>query len=220
MRSFFFLLFVSVSCFGQPSWLPLPSKPTQPPPPAVQPPGGGGEKPRVVYRDKVIDRIVRDTVFRVDTIVRVDTVVLVPVQYKYIIRYALTALNVDTKNPEWMDYSSTAEIIARDTASLRVGSEDLRQMGNLIDQFGNRIPQYDLITTGFTIQVMRDRATIEYRSAANIALFSGSFDSSGYLIASGEISESSMLAGIFPFNLFMGVSKKRIIIEIVREVLL
>jgi len=218
---FLLALVFPVLAFSQaPSW-------RQPAPAAVvgadAPTGKGADAPRTVYRD----RIVRDTVKLMDTLVRLDTVYRVdtirdtvqafPVQYRYVIRYALTGINVETKNPEWLDYSSLSEIIARDTATLKVGVETVRALGVIIDQFGNRIPQQDIVTTGFTIQVFGDRATIEYRGKNSIAVFAGSFDRNGFLIATGEIADNSLLLNFFPFNLFFGASRKKIIIEITRE---
>lgn len=174
---------------------------------------------KVVYRN----RIVRDTVRMVDTLVRVDTVrvtdtvQVLPVQYKYVIRYALTSINVDSRNPEWLDNASISEIVARDTATLKVGVETIRTLGSMVDQFGNRFPQQDVIVTGFTINVFKDRANMEYRGKNSIAVFSGAFDSSGFLVASGEITETGFFASFFPFSLFAGASRKKIIIEITRE---
>jgi hypothetical protein len=181
------------------------------------PAGEAASSPKVVYRS----RIVRDTLRLVDTVRVVDTIrdtiPVFPVQYRYRIHYALTSLNVEISNPEWLDYASYSEIVARDTAMLRIGSEDVRTLGSIIDQFGNKIPQQDIITTGFTINVRRDMAVIEYRGKNSVALFSGSFDLSGFLIATGEISETGILASFWPFSWFFGTSKKRIIIEITRE---
>jgi len=218
----FFLLPVSALSQSslRPSWL------SPPPSPAAMPPGGGGDAvSSSSFRPVVKVRTVRDTVrivvsdtvysVRVDTVR--DTVVFFPVQYKYTVRYALTSLNVDIRNPEWLDYASVSEIVARDTATLRVGSEEIRTLGNMIDQFGNSFPQQDIITSGFTINVFGDRANIEYRGKTSIAVFSGSFDASGFLFATGEISETSFFAGLFPFSLFFGTNHKRIIIEIRRE---
>jgi hypothetical protein len=179
--------------------------------------------PRVVYRDRRVIERVTDTVFvslfdtvRVVDTIR-DTVPAFPAQYRYSIRYALTGINIESKNPEWLDYASYSEIVARDTATLKVGVETIRTLGTMVDQHGNRFPQQDIITTGFTIQVFGDRATIEYRGKNSIAVFSGSFDRSGLLVATGEISETSLLGSFFPFSLFFGTGKKRIIIEILRE---
>ena len=213
MRYLFFLLLLSCFAFSQPSWL----QPSQPSPPVVQlPPALQPVKPKTVYRVDTVK--VRDTVevVRVDTIR--DTVSAFPVQYKYTIRYALTSLNVDMSNPEWLDYASVNEIFARDTATLRIGSEDIRTLGSLIDQFGNKIPQTDIVTTGFTINIFKDRANIEYRGKSSLAMFSGNFSDSGFLFATGEITETGFLASFFPFSFFFGSSKKRIIIEIMREV--
>jgi hypothetical protein len=212
MRYLFFLLLLSGFAFGQPSWL----QPSQPSPVVQLPPALQPVKPKTVYRVDTVK--VRDTVevVRVDTIR--DTVSAFPVQYKYTIRYALTSLNVDMSNPEWLDYASVNEIFARDTATLRIGSEDIRTLGSLIDQFGNKIPQTDIVTTGFTINIFKDRANIEYRGKSSLAMFSGNFSDSGFLFATGEITETGFLASFFPFSFFFGSSKKRIIIEIMREV--
>ena len=213
----FFVLLFSGFVFCQPSWLrPSQSSPVVQLPPSLQPSSPVVSKPRAVVR---VDTIrVYDTleVVRVDTIR--DTVFHWNAQYRYIVRYALTSLNVDMNNPEWLDYASVNEIVARDTATLRIGSEQIRTLGNLIDQFGNKIPQTDIITTGFTIQIFKDRAIIEYRGKNSLAMFSGNFDSSGFLFATGEITETGFLASLFPFSFFFGTSKKRIIIEIMREV--
>jgi hypothetical protein len=206
-----FLLFQCSPALAAPSWLPAFGGSSSS---AV----AAAAKPRVVVKS-VHDTIVRiDTLVKIDTLVRVDTVMQWNTQYKYTIRYALTALNVDIANPEWLDYAAVNEIIARDTATLRVGSEEIRSLGNIVDQFGNKIPQTDIVTTGFTIQVLKDRVMIEYRGKNSLAVFSGNFDNEGFLFATGEIAESSFLANIFPFNLIFGVSKKKIIIEIMREV--
>jgi hypothetical protein len=168
---------------------------------------------------EVHDTVVRvDTLVQMDTIVRVDTVMQWNAQYKYTIRYALTALNVEITSPEWLDYASVNEIFARDTATLRVGAEEVRTLGSIVDQFGNKIPQTDIVTTGFTIQVLKDKVMIEYRGKNSLAVFSGNFDNEGFLFAAGEITESGFLASFFPFNLFFRSGKKKIIIEIVREV--
>jgi hypothetical protein len=212
MTKFLFLFLFAANVFSQvPSWLV---------PPSLKKDTANAVKP--VYRTKVV----RDTVLRIDTVLRVDTVQTVDtvyhwnMSYKYVIRYALTSLKVDIDNPEWLDYSSVSEIVARDTATLRIGSEEIRTLGNIIDQFGNRIPQQDIITAGFTIQVMGDKVVIEYRGKNSVAMFSGNFDFSGFLVATGEIAETNFFASFFPLNLFFGTAKKRIIIEITREVYL
>jgi hypothetical protein len=226
MRFVLLLILLPVVCMSQPSVRPFWLQTPPPPPAASQPPGGGGngggdsvQKPvvkRITVRDTV--RIVSlDTVYLSKTDTVRDTVVSFPVQYKYTVRYALTSLNVEIRNPEWLDYASVSEIIARDTATLRIGSEEVRTLGNMVDQFGNRFPQQDIITTGFTINIFGDRANMEYRGKSSVAVFSGNFDNSGFLIATGEIAESSFLGSVFPFSLFFGVSKRRIIIEILRE---
>jgi hypothetical protein len=217
MKSFLVLAF-SVFAFAQPAWLTTVQPPAQPSqPPAVAP--APVAKPITVYKDRIVRQT--DTLRALDTIVRVDTIIdtvqVLPMQHKYKIRYALTKLNVEITNPEWLDYASYNEIIARDTATLKMGVEEIRTLGNTIDSFGNHIPQTDIITTGFTINIFGQRATIEYRGKSTLALFSGSFDNSGFLLANGEITETSMLASFFPFSLFFGSSKKRIIIEIIRE---
>jgi hypothetical protein len=205
----FFFLFLFCFANSQPSWLS--SNPKPPVHPAVSPPA------KIVYKDRIVEKIVLDTVVKVDTVVVRDTVISPPVQYKYMIRYALTSLNVDMANPEWLDYASYNEIIARDTATLKVGHEEIRTLGSVIDPHGNHIPQTQIITSGFTINVFGSRATIEYRGKSTVALFSGSFDNSGFLIANGEITETGFLASFFPLNLFFSSSKKRIIIQILRE---
>lgn len=216
MILFLFLFLCAVDLYSQPSW----RSPAAPPAGAgaqATVPAGDAASPKVVYRN----RIVRDTLRLVDTVRVVDTirdtVPVLPVQYKYVIRYALTGINVDTKNPEWLDNASYSEIIARDTATLKIGVETIRTLGIMVDQYGNRFPQQDIITTGFTINVRKDNASIEYRGNNSIAVFSGAFDISGFLIATGEITETGVLASFFPFNLFFGTSRKKIIIEITRE---
>jgi len=222
MRYVFVLLLVFFcnAVSQAPSW-------RQQPPPVTAGAGAGvavapaSSSSRVVYKTKLVSKVdtlrVLDTVFisKVDTIR--DTVNLMPVQYKYIVRYALTALNVEMSNPEWLDYASYNEIIARDSATLRIGTEEIRTLGSVIDQFGNKIPQTDIVTTGFTIQIKGDNAVIEYRGKNSLAVFSGSFDNSGFLLATGEITEANFLASFFPFNLFFRAGKKKIIIEILRE---
>jgi hypothetical protein len=214
--------------FTQPAWVtPSAPAPSQPAAPTVAPAPSApallapapASKPIVKYKDRIVRQT--DTLLITDTLVitKIDTVEIsvLPIQYKYKIRYALTKLNVEITNPEWLDYASYNEIIARDTATLKMGVEEIRTLGNTIDQFGNHIPQTDIITTGFIINVFGNRATIEYRGKTSIAVFSGGFDNSGFLLANGEITETSMLASFFPFNLFFGSQKKRIIIEIIRE---
>jgi hypothetical protein len=214
----FLLLFFSFSFSQAPAWLAPPAAP-----PPASPAAAAVVKPDTVVVSKVRIRTVKDTVILVDTLRIVqkdtvrDTVISFPVQYKYVVRYALTSLNVEMSNPEWLDYASVNEIIARDTATLKIGSEQIRTLGATIDGFGNHIPQTDIITTGFTINIFGNRATIEYRGKNSVAFFAGSFDNSGFLFANGEIAETGFLAGFFPFNLFFGSSKKRIIIEIFRE---
>jgi hypothetical protein len=226
MKIVFFFLIFACGIFAQPSWrVPAPSPASAPAPapaPAVEPaPVVSVAKPRTVYRDRVVKDTLRivDTllVSKIDTVRIMDTVSIMPIQYRYMIRYALTSLNVEMANPEWLDYSSYNEIVSRDTATLKVGSEEIRTLGNTIDQFGNHIPQTDIITTGFTINVFGDRVAIEYRGKTSVAFFSGFFDNSGFLIANGEISETGFLASFFPFNLFFSAGKKRIIIQIHRE---
>jgi len=211
MRLFIFvlLLFANFVCSQIPSWLSPPKKDTV-----------KSEPVKTVYRTKTVRDTVflRDTVVVNDTIQKTDTLYWWNTQYKYTVRYALTSLNVDISNPQWLDYASVNEIVARDTATLRVGSEEIRTIGNIIDQFGNKVPQQDIITAGFTINILRDRAMIEYRGKNSVAYFSGNFDSFGFLYATGEIAETSFLASFFPFSLFFSTSKKRIIIEIMREV--
>jgi len=215
-------IFIILVCFFGVVYSQAPVWRQQPPP--VTPPGGAGvavPPAAVEVRTKVVRKVdtlrVRDTVtvVKVDTIR--DTVVSSPVQYKYVVRHALTSLNVEILNPEWLEYASYNEIFARDTATLRIGTEEVRTLGSVIDQFGNKIPQTDIITTGFTIQVTNDKVSIEYRGKNSLAVFSGYFDSSGFLFATGEITETSFLASFFPFNLFFGTGKKRVIIEIKRE---
>jgi hypothetical protein len=214
MKIILLLAFFASLASSQPAWLGTP-QPSQPPTVAPAPVA----KPITVYKDRIVRQTdtlrVLDTIVRVDTII--DTVQILPMQYKYKIRYALTKLNVEITNPEWLDYASYNEIIARDTATLKMGVEEIRTLGNTIDSFGNHIPQTDIITTGFTINIFGNRATIEYRGKSTLALFSGGFDNSGFLLANGEITETSMLASFFPFSLFFGSQKKRIIIEIIRE---
>jgi len=177
--------------------------------------------PAVVYRVKHVTDTLRITdtvtVQRTDTLRISDTISVYPVQHKYVVRYALTALNVDMANPEWLDYASYNEIVARDTATLRIGAEEIRELGSAIDQFGNKIPQTDIVTTGFTIQIFGDRATIEYRGKNSVAVFSGNFDANGLLYAIGEVTETNFLASIFPFNFIFKSGRKKIIIEILRE---
>ena len=214
----FLLLLFAVNLHSQPSWrtaAPAAGAGAQ----ATAPVAGAASSPRVVYRDKIVRDTVRmvDTLVRVDTVRVSDTVRVLPVQYKYVIRYALTSINVDSKNLEWLDDASVSEIIARDTATLKVGVETIRTLGIVVDQYGNRFPQQDIIVAGFTINVFGDRANMEYRGKSSVAVFSGSFDLSGFLIASGEISETNFLASFFPFSLFFGSSRKKIVIEIVRE---
>jgi len=215
MKSFFLLLLVFITLlFATPSWLSLGGNNNS---------GGSGSSgaavKRVAVHDTVyVDRVQFDTVVVVDTVVKIDTVVKLPVQYKYVVRYALTSLNVEMTNPAWLDYASVNEIVARDTATLRIGSEEIRTIGNIIDSWGNKVPQQDIITAGFTININGDRVVIEYRGKNSLAMFSGSFDKDGFLFATGEITESSFALDFFPFNLFFGASKKRIIIEIFREV--
>ena len=213
MRRFLFVLMLmaGVSFSQIPNWLVPPKKDSV-----------GLKKDSVVtvYRTKTVrDTVVfRDTVVVRDTVQKTDTLYFWNTQYKYIVRYALTSLNVDISSPQWLDYASVNEIVARDTATLRIGSEEIRTIGNIVDQFGNKIPQQDIITAGFTINILKDRVVIEYRGKNSVAYFSGNFDSFGFLYAVGEISETSLLASFFPFNLFFGASRKKIIIEIVREV--
>jgi len=212
IRFLFLLLFVANSYSQMPSWLlGSPKKDST-----------AKESPKVIYKTKnIIDTVfVRDTIIKNDTLLITDTLYHWNTQYKYTIRYALTSLNVDLSNPEWLDYASVNEIISRDTATLRIGNEEIRLLGNIIDQFGNKIPQNDIITAGFTINIFKDKVFIEYRGKNSLALFSGSFDESGFLIATGEISETNFLASFFPFNLFFRSGKKRIIIEVIREVYL
>lgn len=217
MRIISILLALAVYGYSQlPSWLS--SRPAAGA--GVQPLPAAAEKPKTVVKTVRDTITIMDTVTVTDTVTIIDTIVAWPVQYKYNIRYALCNINISTDGVEWHDYSSFAEIVARDTATLRVGSEDLVFYGNIIDQFGNRLPQYNLITTGFTISVQNDRAVIEYRGKNSVAFFSGSFDPSGYLVATGEIEDSGLLANMFPFSLFFGSNRKKVIIEIVREVFL
>jgi len=213
MRVLFFLfLLVVVSLSAPPSWLPFGSQGNAS--------SSSGSKP--VIKTKVVHDTITvlktDTIMQVDTIVKVDTVMQWNTQYKYTVRYALTKLNVDITNPEWLDYAAVNEIVARDTATLRIGTEEIRSLGSIIDQFGNKVPQTDIITTGFTIQIMKDKVVIEYRGKNSLAVFSGNFDNEGFLFATGEITETSFLASFFPFSLFAGSGKKKIIIEIMREV--
>ena len=220
----FFLIAFSFSYSQAPGWLSRPALPS-----SASAPSSSSEKPKVVYRTKVETRV--DTVRVFDTVrtVRVDTirdtvpVPVLPLQYKYVIRYALAAVNIELNKSkklgsgfDWSDHASVSEIFARDSATLRVGVEEIRTLGHIIDQFGNRIPQQEVITTGFTINVLGDRAVIEYRGSKSVALFSGNFVD-GYLLASAEIEDSGIVAEIFPFNLFFGTNRKRVIIEIVRE---
>jgi hypothetical protein len=216
MKKLFLFLLFSTPVFCQPAWLavgyPFQSSSSS----QLSSSSYEQQRSRVVYRKDTVKVYDTVNVVRVDTIR--DTVYYWNSQYKYIVRYALTSLNVDITNPEWLDYASVNEIVARDTATLRIGSEEIRTLGNLIDQFGNKIPQTDIITTGFTIQIFKDRAIIEYRGKNSLAMFSGNFDSAGFLFATGEITETGFLSSFFPFSLFFGSSKKRIIIEIMREV--
>jgi hypothetical protein len=221
MMSVFLLLLLAAVSHPQPSWRS--ALPAGAGAQASAPAGGQPSPAKIVYRLKTV----RDTVRVADTLVRLDTVVVrdtvrdtvqvLPAQYKYVIRYALTSINVDTKNPEWLDNASHSEIVARDTATLKIGVETIRTLGTMVDQYGNRFPQQDIITTGFTISVRKDMAVIEYRGKNSIAVFSGGFDSSGFLIATGEITETGFLASLFPFSLFAGTGRKRLIIEITRE---
>jgi len=220
MKRFFLCLFLLITfSFGAPGWLPFGSVGSG----GVNSSGGAiGDNPRPRTTTKVVrdTLFVRDTLYfdRVDTIIKVDTIQVFPIQYKYVVRYALTSLNVSLNNPEWLDYASVNEIVARDTATLRIGSEEVRTLGYIIGEFGNKVPQTDIITYGFTIQISGNRVVIEYRGKNSLALFSGSFDNDGFLTATGEITENSFIPDFFPFNLFFNVGKKRIIIEIIREV--
>jgi len=219
---FFLVLFLTIcaNSANTPSWrAPVPSSSSV----HASSSSSGRDVVRIrqIVHDTVhVKQVVVDTVLilKNDTIRIVDTVKTAPpVQYKYVIRYALTSFNVSAKNPEWLDNASHSEVIARDTATLKIGVETVRTLGVIIDQFGNRVPQTDLITTGFTINVFGDRAFIEYRGEKSLAVFSGGFDSSGFLIATGEITETSFFTEWWPFNLFFSASRKKIIIEITRE---
>jgi len=213
MIKLLFLFVLAVSAYSQlPGWLSPPRKDA--------PKSDSSVSVKTVYKTKTVrdTLFVRDTLSRVDTVVRVDTLYHWNSQYKYTVRYAFTSLNVDISNPEWLDYAAVNEIVARDTATLRIGSEEVRTLGSIIDRFGNKIPQTDIITTGFTIQVLRDKVVIEYRGKNSLAMFSGNFDSHGFLVATGEITETHFLSSFFPFNLFFGSSRKKIIIQILREV--
>jgi len=213
---FLLLLFLGV-LIAHVSAEPVPSWRT-----AASPVVAGSPPPRSIVKHitdtlRIVDTVTV-TVVRTDTLHVIDTtIVLRPIQYKYVVRYALTALNVDISNPEWLDYASYNEIVARDTATLRIGTEEVRELGSIIDQFGNKIPQTDIVTTGFTIQVFGDRVVIEYRGRNSLAVFSGNFDINGLLFATGEITEANFLASLFPFNFIFRSGKKKIIIEILRE---
>jgi len=218
MIKFLFLFLFAANSYSQlPNWL-------APKPKADTAKLDTAKPSKVVYKTRVkTDTLfVRDTLLKIDTLVKVDTlrdtVYHWNAQYKYRIRYALTSLNVDISNPEWLDYASVNEIMARDTATLRIGSEEVRTLGNIIDNFGNKVPQTDIVTTGFTIQILGDKVVIEYRGKNSLAMFSGNFDNHGLLFATGEITETQFLASFFPLNLFFYSSKKKIIIEIFREV--
>jgi len=220
MRRIFFFCLLFFSCepaFSQspPSWLSPPSLPSSSSQVVPVPPVRVVE--RVKVRTDTVSVKVTDTVYvaRTDTVR--DTVSLLPAEYRYVIRYAICGVNVSTKTLDWQDYSSVAEIVARDEATLRVGDESLREVGSIIDNFGNKIPQQQVITTGFTIQIDGVKSVIEYRGKNSVAFFSGSFDSSGYMIATAEIDDSGFLVKFFPFNFFFGTGKRKIIIEIVRE---
>lgn len=175
-KSFVLLLSLSMSTFAQPNWLASdvggvsPSRAT---PPTIE---------KIVYRTKT--KI--DTLLKVDTINVIDTLFLEPlveekkIDYTYLLSICqvserkLIDLGYDVFNFDYKTFFSNLYTNGLQTNCImsksqsdenfiyRYGGEDLIDYGYIVDQVGNRLPQYKERKTGITLKVFGEKIYFDH----------------------------------------------------------
>lgn len=225
IQKFFSLAFIAFTAIAsaQPTWLnPEPQKP---------------QKPKTI---RIYDTITKlDTIIKLDTITKLDTIIKLdtinPPNYLY--NYKLSVCNIDANNMlnlkiDPFDFNFYKDVIQNMTSqdklyncyfskttsdssySINYGNEELRNIGYIFDNYGNKLEQKEKLLSGIQLIVTGENASFDYFQNKKVMIKSKLYKNEVNFLADYLVYEKRCY-----FWIFCNIEEKKdyIIVNLTRE---